>query len=52
MDNRLGGLEEQFTINASEVNQNVFKRSLFRTTKKNNYATNKTDVFHIDDVCI
>ena len=35
-------------INNSEKHQNIYKRNLFQTTKKN-YAINKTDVYHIDD---
>ena len=41
-------LEEEFTINHSKNNQIIYRWSLFQTTKKK-YATNKTDVYHIDD---
>ena len=42
-------MEEKVKLNDAENNQKFYKRNSLQTTK-NNYDTNKTDVYHIDDI--
>ena len=43
-------MEENSSINNSGNNQNFYRWNLLQTTKKKIYSTNKTDVYHIDDI--
>ena len=42
-------MEEKFNKKDSEINLKFYKRKLYPLTKKN-YATNKTDIYHFDDI--
>ena len=48
LQKRLGTLEENFSMNGPENNQNFYKWNLLQTTQKK-YSTNKTDVYQIED---
>ena len=37
-------------INDSEKHQNFHQRNIYNEGPKKNYDTNKTDVYHIDDI--